>query len=76
MERTTFNYNITTTLNGSYRQMNSAYSACRERHAAHVNDDLYHTTRTFPEGLLVEAGYIKMPPYLSVRCISATIDPT
>lgn len=31
---------------------------------------------TFPEGLFVEAGYMKMPPYLSVRCISATMDPT
>ena len=39
--------------------------------------DHYHILQlTFPVGLLVEAGYMKMPPYLSVRCMSATIEPT
>ena len=31
---------------------------------------------TFPLGLLEEAGYRKMPPYLRVRCMSATMEPT
>lgn len=31
---------------------------------------------TFPLGLLVEAGYRKIPPYFRVLCMSATIDPT
>ena len=30
---------------------------------------------TFPLGASVVAGYINIPPYLRVRCTSATIDP-
>ena len=31
---------------------------------------------TLPVGLLDVAGYINIPPYFSVRCISETIEPT
>lgn len=32
--------------------------------------------RTFPLRDLVVAGYIKMPPYFRVLCMSATMEPT
>ena len=35
-----------------------------------------YNVHTLPEGLFDVAGYMKIPPYLRVRCMSDTIEPT